>query len=83
MKDDGGPAFPRVEGEHFLGADGMSLRDWFAGMAITYVGNLKIESAREGVPLAENDWSQAGIATLAYDIADAMIAAREKSQESS
>lgn len=59
------------------GSPGMSLRDWFAGMALTYVGNLKMESAREGVPLAENDWSQGGIATLAYDIADAMLAESE------
>ena len=40
MKNDGGPAFPLVVPEHWppmrdgcLGYSGMSLRDWFAGMA--------------------------------------------------
>ena len=38
MVDDGGPAFP-VHG----GRDGMSLRDWFAGMAVE--GMLSFSSA--------------------------------------
>ena len=74
MKD-GAPAYPRPDNK------GMSLRDWFAGMAIGYVGTLKIESARTGVPLLENDWSQKGIATLAFDIADAMLAERDRHED--
>ena len=31
----GGPAFPIAVGDHEYVADGMTLRDWFAGQALT------------------------------------------------
>ena len=34
MKNDGGPAFPLYLSDYERICDGMSLRDWFAGMAI-------------------------------------------------
>ena len=70
MKDDGGPAFPRVEGEHFFGADGMSLRDWFAGLAM------------QGILASGDDNDSKVIAIGSYGVADAMLDEREKSQES-
>ena len=63
MKDDGGPAFP-----DFRWKDGMSLRDWFAGMAIT---------AAYGC----DDENKENIAAIAYGIADAMLAARKGESE--
>ncbi|MDD3134876.1 MAG: hypothetical protein PHF64_00095 [Methanoregula sp.] len=69
MKD-GGPAFPvperRAEDEGRVRFDepGMSLRDWFAGQAMSrfYCGS------------QAPDW----IAAESYRIADAMLAEREK-----
>ena len=81
-KDDGGPAFPNM-GEIFIdgpqgrqpqsawgmdGNKGMSLRDWFAGMALSGIMNLKANQRS----LAEHD------ATYCYEIADAMLAARKE-----
>lgn len=62
MKDD--YAFPRVTklGEQ---APGMELRDWFAGMAM------------QGYFAAQENWSYPlDIARVAYEYADAMLAAR-------
>jgi len=61
-KPDGGPAFPDE------GIPGMTLRDWFAGMAMTGMHtNVKL-----------NNDSTGHIALEAYTQADAMIAEREK-----
>ena len=66
--NDGGPAFPfKCQGpttapEVYYG---MTLRDWFAGQAAS--GLASIESA-----------SNPKVAEWAYEIADAMIAARNK-----
>ena len=64
MKD-GGPAFPAVPNPDFY--RGLSLRDWFAGMAL--------RELRMSDPAY--DWKK--LAARAYDYADAMIAEREKS----
>ncbi len=62
-QDDGGPAFPTPSGEHY--SDGMSLRDWFAGMVLS--------SMRVG------DWTDCKDgAKYAYNYADAMLAERNK-----
>ena len=63
-RPDGGPAFPMVRpGTYVRGTDkGMSLRDWFAGMALSRM------------PDGYVDWQ--GMAEDAYAIADAMIAER-------
>lgn len=70
-KDDGGAAFPHDNYEHgdrhLIAERDMTLRDWFAGMAL------------QG--LAASHSMQAASAALAYDayaLADAMIAERAK-----
>ncbi len=77
--NDGGPAFP-VIAENGLGhvSDGMSLRDWFAGQALTSAKELLFSTqggAITGWPESVN--VAAEIASRAYLIADAMLVARE------
>jgi hypothetical protein len=72
--NDGGPAFPRQDerlGEVGLreGSDGMTLRDWFAGQALAAC----VQTHNEGF----FDGGDKAIAECAYDLADAMLAARE------
>ena len=72
-KQDGGPAFPQKRIyrcsqsiDHELHETGMSLRDWFAGQALAGIlSNPNIENAYFKID-----------AGLAYDAADAMLAAR-------
>ena len=62
--NDGGPAFP-IDANNSLDRciyTGMTLRDWFAGQALTQTAV---------------DHEPDSAARLAYDYADAMIAARE------
>ena len=67
--DDGGPAFPTdPETYNGTGLCGMSLRDWFAGMAL---------SGKCGYPVKESIVGHI-LAKEAYDIADAMLAARKE-----
>jgi hypothetical protein len=67
--NDGGPAFPSTiqyfpDDKNANEEQGMTLRDWFAGQALA------------GMLIGE--WlSDKGVATLAYEYADAMLAARE------
>ena len=68
MKD-GGAAFP-IKGVNVLGFEvveekGMTLRDWFAGQALTMLRVGDANNAR-------------GMAERAYEIADAMLAARKE-----
>ncbi|SCM71599.1 conserved hypothetical protein [uncultured Pleomorphomonas sp.] len=71
--DNGGPAFARAYFEHATtgewspAQDGMSLRDWFAGQA---VGGIV---ASEGESRTPSDI----VAKRAYELADAMLTARE------
>ena len=73
--DDGGPAFPRPSseavdgrGNHFWPSaeTGMSLRDWFAGMAMQglFAGQ------------CDDGWEPDAAAKMSYFVADAMIAER-------
>lgn len=78
--DDGGSAFPFGQISEVTGApingyfsDGMSLRDWFAGMAMQ--GWLSSFGPDMVHPVA-NDMEHE-IAKQAYQMADAMIAARK------
>ena len=64
--NDGGPAFPITE-NGLQGYNGMSLRDWFAGMA------LQGKATRLNNPHEHRDI----LSSDCYDVADAMLAARE------
>lgn len=69
--DDGGPAFP-VTREHYDDSEpGMSLRDWFAGMAVA--GALNSQAAEVRLRLVPES-----LAREAYALADALIAERGK-----
>ena len=71
MKD-GGPAFPNITPDMPVdGGPGMSLRDWFAGMAMQ--GMLSNSLMRIS--------SNPEAALTAYSIADAMIVQRERGEE--
>ena len=48
--DDGGPAFPNP---YYSDVDGMSLRDWFAGMAMQIVFGEPEEIANSAYELAD------------------------------
>lgn len=63
---DGGPAFP-VHPEGASWHNGMSMRDWFAGMALQSI-----------IRRYEKPYMEADDAEWAYSIADAMLAEREK-----
>ena len=79
--DNGGPAFPRNPGDggnKFGGEvwlrntgqlqEGMSLRDWFAGQALV------------GVLLKSQGMGAAHAAGASFEIADAMLAERERGE---
>ena len=70
--NDGGPAFPRTGADgHTSPQSGMTLRDYFAGQALT---NVDVR-----IPMSDDDDtpSPRAIANYMYVIADAMLAARE------
>lgn len=71
MKTDGGPAFPRGKDSWGVVNDGMSLRDYFAAKALTYCLH----------EFGGNAEDQTQYAQAAYQIADAMLAAREKGNQ--
>lgn len=77
--DDGGPAFPYGEKnitERY--SEGMSLRDWFAGMALQgMVGPTLADAARQRV---KPESVPPKLAEGAYAIADAMLAARKEAK---
>lgn len=71
--NDGGPAFP-VQALAAPGSEvawGMSLRDWFAGQALAWCLSEFSGNAEDMKQPAE----------AAYQIADAMLRARERGQE--
>ena len=74
--EDGGPAFPcdvQVEdnsGSHYEERYGLTMRDWFAGQA------LQGQAHRLASPWEHRDI----LAKDCYDIADAMLAARNKKE---
>lgn len=82
---DGGPAFPVPStpdpgsgNPHPIVTDGagyagMSLRDWFAGQAL--VGMAHYERSQGGLRM---DGDYGDLAAVAYGMADAMLAEREK-----
>ena len=69
-KPDGDPAYPRQTDIYSNGADGMSLRDYFAGQALAgFCNNFSNGSV-------DVSWLEQYGASNAYKVADAMIAAR-------
>jgi len=71
---DGGPAFPTNAGHFTNGATpGMTLRDWFAGQALTRV-NIVLNDCKsvKGHIIYET------VAEASYLVADAMLKAREQ-----
>ena len=59
--DDGGPAYPSQNGHYF--EPGMTLRDWFAGQALSTMREPEYTSFEK-------------MAGIAYKTADAMLVAR-------
>ena len=66
---DGGAAFPLQDANTFTLNTGMSLRDWFAGMALSGIRSCGAERS----PDKASEW--------AYQDADAMLKARDKEAE--
>ena len=69
----GGPAFPSHEAaesdyRNRISGGGMSLRDWFAGKAM------------QGMLAASENYPTPELADYAYQVADAMLRAREVKQ---
>jgi len=71
--NDGGPIASTLHGSEMtvVPSGGLSLRDWFAGMALSAFAN-----TTETDCLPES-WNWKGLAHTAYIAADAMLAARE------
>ena len=68
----GGPAFPILQdGCQFPRAEGMTLRDYFAGQAISQIIATCANDTTHGMTKADY------FAGRAYEIADAMLKARE------
>ena len=82
---DGGPAFPRIDGmeqgdygrTHIHVTGGLTVRDYFAGRALQ--GFLSDSNNSESTKGDEKHWTEA-VARLAYQIADAMLKARARSE---
>ena len=79
--NDGGPAFPIAAGtgdprDGVYCQSGMSLRDWFAGMALQQFVDERDFSVWQHEKSKE---ARHEIAAAAYSIADAMLKAREQS----
>jgi len=72
IKDNGGPAFP-VTNQTLVGMSGLTLRDWFAGMALQ--GALASPEEPDGVTYHEK---RDKICEICYNYADSMIAARKE-----
>lgn len=74
MTDTGGPAFPTLaDNGHAMNQDGMNLRDWFAGKVVQ--GLWANATALAQMPLGSE---AAAIASVAYEVADAMLKERSK-----
>jgi hypothetical protein len=69
---DGGAAFPLHPYTVRASSAGMSLRDWFAGQALLSIVASCMHDARQ-----DGETPSQMIARKAYEVADAMLAARE------
>ena len=81
--NDGGPAFPSGKSERpgFENSlpyyEGMTLRDWFAGMALQ--GQLSLKEVQQAI--AADTLTALVLAGSSYEYADAMLAARERKED--
>ena len=66
------PAFPTYLAENM--AHGMSLRDYFAALALPSIIN---DWYKDGLKVGDNGGAN-GVALIAYIVADAMLAERDK-----
>lgn len=73
--NNGGPAFPvydhHADGQQFLAETGMTLRDYFAGQAVSQIIATCANDTTHGMSKADY------FAGRAYEMADAMLKARE------
>lgn len=69
LEEEGGPAFPFTKKAYSLDYPGMTVRDYFAAQALPGL----VQRAALG------EYNHAGIAELAYELADAMVVERSKS----
>ena len=77
-KNDGGPAFPYLPTQdRHEKTKGMTLRDWFAGMAMSSVLNAALSSCPLDDDVLSPDECD-DYALSAYSVADAMLKARDK-----
>ncbi|MGR7993902.1 hypothetical protein [Xanthobacter sp. ZOL 2024] len=73
MKNDGGPAFPVPDEGQGWGSAGITMRDYFAAQIAS---GMAAYSGTSGVSYGPSE-----IAGRSYQVADAMIKAREASDE--
>lgn len=80
-KPDGGLAFPVQEDSKLHASYGMSLRQWYAGMAMQSIfGGIGAQIvANRDQRYDETNWAEI-VAKNSLDMADAMIAELEKDQ---
>ena len=77
--DNGGPAFPVAYGDGRI--EGMHLRDYFAAKAMQGVmanSATTGDGLQRAMKLAGVDHAQDWFARIAYEVADAMLKAREQ-----
>ncbi|HBD0129836.1 TPA: hypothetical protein KFU04_001056 [Escherichia coli] len=73
--NNGGPAFPVAGSEHNYPIEGMTLRDFFAAKAMQSA----LLTSKPENPLGRMDIFAQSVAEISYEMADAMLRAREAS----
>ena len=75
-KNTGGPAFP-TNADNVQSTDGMTLRDWFAGMAMQGLAANAGNGFNEAYSSGHIGEVLSGATRLSYALADEMLKARE------
>lgn len=73
--NNGGPAFPVAGSEHNYPIEGMTLRDYFAAKAMQSA----LLTSKPENPLERMDIFAQSVAEISYEMADAMLRAKEAS----
>lgn len=72
-------ALPSPSGANGFPEEGMSLRDYFAGQALAGLcANETFQDVNADLCMAKDIGADAGMAIAAYELANAMLAARQK-----